>query len=106
MLMAATWRDRLREAFERSGLSAREVSIRAGQSPNYLPSILKAGQSPSIDKFIRLADVLNVSITWLVLGTELGPEQERFLRAYSKLSPKQRQAILDLADPDDDQEAP
>jgi transcriptional regulator with XRE-family HTH domain len=104
--MAEQWRDRLREAVERKGKSLREISLSAGCGPGYLFDILESTKEPSIGRLMRLADALDVTLPWLLYGTNISAEEERFLRAYAKLSPRQRQAILDLANADDDQGSP
>lgn len=103
-VMADTWRDRLRAAFEASGKSMRAASLEAGCAHNYLFEVLETGKEPGMERLLRVADVLNVSLPWLLYGTEIGPAEEEFLRAYAKLSQKQRRAILDLAAPDGESE--
>lgn len=95
--MADTWRTRLQAALDASGKSKRSVSLAADCAAGYLHDILAVGKEPTIDRLLRIADVLGVSLSWLLYGIELGHQEERLLRLYSKLSPRQRQAILDLA---------
>lgn len=104
--MVDKWRERLRAAFEASGKSMRAASLEAGCAHNYLFEVLETGKEPGMERLIRVADVLGVSLPWLLYGTEIGPAEEEFLRAYAKLSPKQRRAILDLAADEDDDEPP
>ena len=104
--MAEQWRDRLREAVDRSGKSLREISLSAGCGPGYLFDILESTKEPSIGRLMRLADALNVSLPWLLYGTDISREDERFIRALAKLTPKQRQAFLDLANANDEPENP
>jgi transcriptional regulator with XRE-family HTH domain len=91
------WRDRLRQAIEASGKSMRAVSLESGASPGYLFDILDNGREPSISKLMAMAETLGVSATWLLLGTEMGPQEEELVRLYAKLPDAQRRAILDLA---------
>jgi transcriptional regulator with XRE-family HTH domain len=95
--MTTQWRDRLRMALDNSGKSMRAVSIAAGLGENYLHSILGEGKEPSIDRLMKIADTLNISLAWLLYGIEIGPQEERLLRLYAKLPEQQRRAILDLA---------
>jgi transcriptional regulator with XRE-family HTH domain len=95
--MMGSWRERLTQALANSGRSMRSVSIAAKCSPNYLHSILAEGQEPAIDRLLRIADVMNVSLSWLLYGLEIGRQEEELLRRYALLSDRQRQAILDLA---------
>lgn len=95
--MADTWRTRLQAAYDASGKSKRAVSLAADCGPGYLHDILAVGKEPTIDRLVRLANVLNVSLSWLLYGIELGHQEERLLKLYAQLSPRQRQALLDLA---------
>lgn len=95
--MADTWRDRLQQQLDLSGKSMRAVSLEAKCGAGYLHDILVSGKEPTVDRLMRVADVLGVSLSWLLYGIELSGQEERLLRLYSKLSPRQRQAILDLA---------
>lgn len=104
--MTTMWRDRLRQTLDNSGKSMRAVSMAAGLGDNYLHSILGEGKEPSIDRLLKIADTLNISLAWLLYGIEIGPQEERLLRLYAKLPETQRRAILDLAsigDPEQDQ---
>lgn len=95
--MAETWRDRLQQQLDSSGRSMRGVSLAAKCGAGYLHDILVTGKEPTVDRLMRIADELDVSLSWLLYGIELSQQEEHLLRLYSKLSPRQRQAILDLA---------
>jgi transcriptional regulator with XRE-family HTH domain len=95
--MTTLWRDRLRMTLDDSGKSMRAVSLAAGLSENYLHSVLGEGKEPSIDRLMKIADTLNISLSWLLYGIEIGPQEERLLRLYARLPEQQRRAILDLA---------
>jgi transcriptional regulator with XRE-family HTH domain len=96
-VMTTQWRDRIRTTLEKSGKSMRAVSIAAGLGENYLHSVLGEGKEPSIDRLLKIADTLNISLAWLLYGIDIGPQEERLLRLYAKLPEQQRRAILDLA---------
>jgi transcriptional regulator with XRE-family HTH domain len=100
--MRQTWRDRLEEVLTERGLSMRSVSLRAGLGENYLVGVLRENKDPSIERLIKVADTLGVSLSWLLYGAVIGPEEERLLRLFAKLQPKRRQAILDLASDQED----
>ncbi|WP_137389205.1 helix-turn-helix domain-containing protein [Rhodoligotrophos defluvii] len=95
--METGWRDRLEEALRRAGRSKRSVSLAAGCGPGYLHDVLNAGKEPTIDRLLRIADVIGVSVSWIIYGIELDKSGEELLRLYSGMSAKQRKAFLDLA---------
>jgi transcriptional regulator with XRE-family HTH domain len=98
LFMKETWRDRIETLLADRNLSMRSVSMRAGLGENYLVGIMREGKDPSIERIIKVADALNVSLAWLLYGMEIGPEEEKLLRLFARLPEKQRRAILDLAD--------
>jgi transcriptional regulator with XRE-family HTH domain len=100
--MTDRWRNRLKEALKASGKSMREVSMDAGCGPGYLHDVLAVGKEPTIDRLMRIANVLNVSLSWLLYGFDLGKKDEELLTLFASLTERQRQAILDLARPDSD----
>jgi transcriptional regulator with XRE-family HTH domain len=97
MRMADQWRDRLKQALDASGKSMRAVSLEIGCSTSYLFQVISHGKEPTIDRIMRLADALGVSLPWLLYGYEMSHQEEQLLRAVSQLSPKQRQSFLELA---------
>lgn len=62
------WRGRLTQAIENSGRSQRSICLEAGLADTFLRDILKRKQSPSIDRLLALAKVLDVSPSWLISG--------------------------------------
>ncbi len=89
-------------------MSASEVSTKAGCSVNYLSSILDLGQSPSIDKFMSIADVLNVGCRGYLdrLAASRYYKTQRFLRInpavqliYYRVILQSRNLLLNLSDP-------
>jgi SOS-response transcriptional repressor LexA len=72
--MEQTLADRIKMRLAELNMSAREASIRTTGKPEFLRPVL-AGANPRIDNLEKLAHVLDVSITWLVMGEG---EKERF----------------------------
>jgi transcriptional regulator with XRE-family HTH domain len=64
------WRVRIEEAIARDGRSPRELSLAAGLSHGYLHGILRNAKEPTLDRFMRLCEVLDMSSAWLLFGTE------------------------------------
>lgn len=96
--MTEHWRMRLREAMEAKRMSMRAVSLKAKCGPGYVFDILETGKEPTIDRLVRIADAIPVSVSWLLYGYEIGPQEEELLRLYSRLSDRRRRALLDLAE--------
>lgn len=65
--------ERLREARERAGLSARALDEKAGITPGHT-TLIESGrrESPAVETIRKLAEALGVSIDWLVTGRESG----------------------------------
>jgi DNA-binding phage protein len=90
------WRIRLKQKIEDSHRSMRAISLASGRGPSFLYEVLVNGREPSIENLIAICDTLNVSLSWLLYGYDLGRQEEELLKAFGQLSPRQRQAILDL----------
>lgn len=93
-----TWRQRLEQAITKSGMSERAISRAIGRAPGYTQGIIKLGKEPSIESVVRLADVLGVSLEWLLFGIEQDGDTDRLMRIYAGLSPDQRAEFLRLAE--------
>ena len=71
--------DRVRLARGKRGLSQREVAGRAGLSNAYVSMLERAGgkgatiEEPSLTSLQKLADALDVPVSWLAFGGEPEP---------------------------------
>ncbi len=75
--MSKSLADRVKQRITDLGLSAREVSMRVTGKPEFLRPVLNGAQ-PRADNLEKLADVLGVSLEWLVSGRgELTPAQSQ-----------------------------
>lgn len=88
------WRARLRQALENSGRSMRAVSLAAKRGPGYLFSILDEGKDPTVDNLVAICEVLNVSVTKILLGTDVSPEDEKILSQLG--NPERRRKLLEF----------
>lgn len=107
--------ERVGGRLERLGLPPAEAARRAGLTPDALDRILAGGALPRGAKLIKLAEVLDCSISYLVglepdapppdellqedqgsFGT-LTPDQDALLRAYGRLDLVSKQALLRVA---------
>jgi hypothetical protein len=90
-----TWRERLQDAIDKSGRSARSVSIKAKRGPGYVHSILKEGKDPTIESLIAICAELQISLTWVIYGFEMTPATEQLLSLIEQ-NPDDRAAVLQL----------
>jgi len=65
----ADWKDRLEEEIQRQSLDMKSVSRRAGLGDTYIRDVLRRGYGAGIDPIARIAQVLGVSVDWLITGT-------------------------------------
>lgn len=94
--MTGDWRDRLEAARKASGKSKRAVSIEADCAPGYYHGMITGKQEPGLERLMRIASVLNVSLPFLLYGMEIGPRQERLLRHFEQLDERGQVAFLDF----------
>ena len=69
------FRDNLREAIEFSGLEQKELAHKANISLRSIENYLRENASiPSADKAVQIAQVLGVTVEYLVIGTDTPTE--------------------------------
>lgn len=90
------WRERLQYALDSQKRSMRAVSIEAGCGEAYLSGILNEGKDPSIERLVRVCNVLNVSLGAILFGIEETPGQQEFLRLLQYAPDPVRKSILDI----------
>lgn len=90
------WRDRLRAKLKENELSMRALSLKAGQSPDYIKIMLQKRSEPSFSNFLKIAEALGVSAIWLWQGIEVSREDEEFARSFSRLSAKEKRLVRNL----------
>lgn len=90
------WRKRLSSAIEKSERSMRSISLGAKMGAGYVHSILKDGKDPGIDSLIAICDVMNVSLSQILYGIEIGPGDEELLSMIQNSDPEKRMALLRL----------
>lgn len=105
------FRSRLREQIDYLGMMDKEVAALAGISKHTLDSYVGARSSmPSADVAVRLAEVLGVSVEYLVSGKSPVTENEviknslesnseiyTLMNIYKKLSIRDKKILLTLA---------
>lgn len=100
------FRDRLREQIDFLGLLDKEVAARAGISKRAIDSYVGSrGCMPSADIAVRIAQVLGVSVEYLITGKNSVPnenfsqmEAQKLLRTFTVLSQKDKKTVIALAE--------
>lgn len=94
-MVDTSWQQRLEIALEKSGLSLRAASLKAGRGSSYLHGMLsRKDREPSLAALADVAEALGVSATWLAFGVDLSASSEELLKQFSQLSEEQQQAVL------------
>lgn len=89
------WRNRIEAAVKKDGRSLRDISLAAGLSHGYLHGILRDDKEPTLDRFIRICQELNVSLAFALMGMEISPETEQIISQIEADEPR-RKALLDI----------
>jgi transcriptional regulator with XRE-family HTH domain len=93
--MAESFKDRLRRAREKRGMSQAELGTKTGLKPAAVSHFETGQRSPSFDNLRKLADALNVSVDYLLgrideeqhgQGLAAAPRAKVLFRDAEKLS--------------------
>lgn len=89
------WRERLKDAIERSGKTKQDIAIEAGLGHGYLYGLFKEGKDPSVENLIKICHALGVSPAYVLFGISVTPAQQELLELVSS-DPARLRALLDL----------
>lgn len=93
--------DRILQRLEALSISARAASMKAGLNPHFLQKHLAdRRKSLSVENLLKLADALQTSPEWLLLGHgpgDLPPGASELLTIYAGLKGGDRKSVLDYA---------
>ena len=96
---------RLKEAMEKEGISAAELSRRSGIGKNLIGYYLKGKVLAGQDKVYLLAKALNVNPGWLITGVEqktvekrkiIVPDSKLFAKLITGMSPLDYEVMMDI----------
>jgi transcriptional regulator with XRE-family HTH domain len=96
-------KQRIKEAFDASGLSMREASMRAGLNETYLRDLFNGRYNAiSVDKLTSIAKALGKSASWLLSGEgdptpPQGVEGAEIMSIMPRLSDKARMSLTEYA---------
>lgn len=100
------FRENLREAIDFSGLEQKELAYKANISLRNIENYLREnGSIPSADKAVQIAQVLGVTVEYLVTGKELpaetvsslDPEIQKLILYIRKLPRKKQDIVIQSA---------
>ena len=97
------FKENLKDEMEYQGLTTKDLAQKSGVSKRTIDNYLLANpQEPGVYNAQKIAKALNVSVEYLVTGTEyksplaLTGERLEFLNSFEKLPPDDRLLILSL----------
>lgn len=94
-------RSRIRARLKALGTTARAASVTAGYNTHFLNKYLTGSVSSiSAEALIKLAEVLETSPEWLLVGRgpeDLAPGAAELLAIYTELGDGDRKSLLDYA---------
>lgn len=101
------FRENLKAQLQYADMLVKELAVRTGIKKPTLDSYLRSnGYSPSVEAAVKIAEALDVSVEYLVLGSEtkrppeaagFPPELGHILAIAAQLGKKDRQRLLELA---------
>lgn len=95
---------------EETGITQKQLAESIGVSQQAINKYENHNIEPDIETLIRIADIFNTSVDFLISHTdirhkieitskyELNAEEEALVETYRKLSPKQKKCILTIMD--------
>ena len=94
-----TLTNRIQSRLDALSLKPRAASVRAGLNTHYLQKVLSGEtKSISVDALLKLAEALETSPEWLLLGRgpdEMPPGATELLNLYAQLPDLDRKSALD-----------
>lgn len=88
-------RERLAQAIEDSGMSARAICLKAEVGTSYISGVLNEGKDPALSKLASVCEAMGVSFNYIVNGVDLSPESEKILQLLDQ-HPSRRDGILSI----------
>jgi len=92
--MDSAWKTRLLKAVDDDGRSDRAVSVAAGLGVNFVNELRNTEKEPSIQKVLKLAAELNLSLIHLFLGREITKDDEDLLFVLQSLPEDAKVGLL------------
>lgn len=67
---------RIKEVFEKTGLSQNDIALKVGTSQSAISAMLNGSRKISIGTMAKISDAFNVDLDWLKTGEERGDDEE------------------------------
>lgn len=99
--------DRVKELMDKSGIKAKQLTAELGISNSSFTDWGKGKGTPSLDTVVKISDYFNVSIDYLVSGTEFSeskhldfsnPVDNELLDKFHSLTPELRGNLIGYLD--------
>lgn len=97
--MESLFGQRVREQRKANGWTLEQFAEKAGLSPNYVGDLERGKKSPSLETFIRIVEVFNVSADALIRDSVASASHvadDELSSKLSQLTPKQKKAAVDI----------
>lgn len=97
--MKTLFGQRLREQRKAKGWTLEQFAEKAGLSTNYMGDLERGNKAPSLDTFIRIVEVLDVSADTLIRDSVASASHvadDELSKKVSRLTPGQKKAAVDI----------
>lgn len=94
--MTELWRERLIKAIEADPRSLRAISKDAGLGPNYVTQMISGNKGPTAAALVKLAETLQVSVTFIFTGAEMSQVDEDLLKLAAEMDETEKTHLLGL----------
>ena len=78
--------DRIKESRKKNGLSQKELGQKLNISQQMIAQVENSSAMPKIDTLQKIADALNIPLTYLLYGSIISPDLEVYLNTNDKES--------------------
>ena len=78
--------DRIKESRKKNGLSQKELGQKLNISQQMIAQLENSSAMPKIDTLQKIADALNIPLTYLLYGSIISPDLEVYLNTNDKES--------------------
>lgn len=94
--MIDNWRDRLTIIMNEQNISARNLSLKAGLSENFVGQMFRTGRDPSISNIVKICAALNIAPANILFGVRISEQEQQLLTLTSQLSKNSYNIFVEL----------